>query len=107
MLAIARGRGWRIPLFYFIAGAVFLFLSLGVTTRISDVYFKLPFSSVFREPARLRFITGFCFAVLAGFAIDTLAQRVASRSPSPRATCWRHWPLWVGRGAADRMGDGG
>jgi hypothetical protein len=74
VLAIARGRGWRVPLFYFMAGALFLFLSLGVTTRIADVYFKLPFASVFREPARLRFVTGFCVAVLAGFAIDTLTQ---------------------------------
>jgi hypothetical protein len=96
VLAIARGRGWRVPLFYFIAGAVFLFLSLGVTTRISDVYFKLPFSSVFREPARLRFITGFCFAVLAGFAIDTLSQGSRLALAIAAATL-AALALWVGR----------
>lgn len=72
-IAIAHGSHRRVALFYFLAGALFLFLSLGVNNPIAFVYYQMPFSNLFRVPIRLVFVTGFCVSVLAGLALDVLA----------------------------------
>jgi hypothetical protein len=71
LVGVARRR---IALFYFLAGLLFLLLSLGHATPLGELYFKLPISGLFRNPGRFRYVTGFCTAVLAGLAIDVLAQ---------------------------------
>ena len=63
----------RVALFYFLAGALFLTLSLGNETGIGRLYSALPGVGMFRGPMRFRFVTGFCTSVLAGLAIDALA----------------------------------
>lgn len=69
---LSSGRR-RLALFYVLAGALFLALSLGDNTMVGRTYLAMPLGHLFRHPFRFVFPAGFCVSVLAGLAIDELA----------------------------------
>ena len=75
LVAVVSSRRRRPALFYLLVAVGFLVLSLGLSTRIGYLYYQLPLSSLFREPVRFRFVTGFCVAVLTGLAVDALVEK--------------------------------
>lgn len=95
MAAIAGTGRRRIALFYFLAGLLFLVLSLGFSTRLGQLYFRLPISGLFREPMRFRFVTAFCVSVLIGLAIDVLG-RGNWRAVAVTAAALAGLYVWVG-----------
>jgi hypothetical protein len=85
----------RTALFYFLAALLFFTLSFGDATPLGQVYYRLPVSSLFREPLRFRFVTSFCVSVLAGLAIDVLAQG-SWRAVAVAAASLGGLYLWLG-----------
>ncbi|MFM8473476.1 MAG: hypothetical protein ACKOBV_08160, partial [Candidatus Kapaibacterium sp.] len=79
-------RTWRSPLpLFLIAVSVFGFLfALGNNGFVFPLFFKLPFFNALRIPARMMFVVGFAFSLLAGFGFDAL-MRHGGTTPS-RAT---------------------
>ncbi|MFN4769796.1 MAG: hypothetical protein ACK5JL_07145 [Candidatus Kapaibacterium sp.] len=67
-------RSWRTSLgLFLIVMSVFGFLfALGSNGFVFPLFFKLPFFNALRIPARMMFVVGFAFSVLAGFGFDAL-----------------------------------
>lgn len=78
--AAAAGAWWvrrafrRVGLFYLLAALLYLALALGESTPLFDLYRRLPMGSLFREPQRFSWITGFCMAVLCALGVDALLR---------------------------------
>lgn len=72
--AFSDSRHRRSAVFYGLAGLIFFLLSFGDKTILGEIYYDLPVSSLFRQPLRFRFVTGFCVSVLIGLSIDALAR---------------------------------
>ena len=69
----------RLVTFYLLVGCLYGVLALGRGTPFFDLYAHLPPGpATLRYPTRLFWICGFCMAVLSGFGIDALTQRVRS-----------------------------
>jgi hypothetical protein len=64
-------------------GALTAVLATGPLTRLFSLYTALPLLGPFRGPFRVLLLTDFCFAVLAGSALDVMWRRGALE---PRAT---------------------
>jgi len=62
-------------------------LSLGSTLGLSYVTYHLPLYSLFREPGRHAFESGFALAVLAGFGIAALERRTVTVRAAALAVC--------------------
>lgn len=78
--AAAAGAWWirratrRVGLFYLLAALLYLALALGDSTPLFDLYRRLPMGSLFREPPRFTWISGFCLAVLCALGVDALLR---------------------------------
>src|SRR5262249_958099 len=73
-LPATRSRG----VFYLCAGVLYFVLALGPSTPLFGWYLKLPMSPLFREPARLMWLTSFCLAVLTGLGVQSLLEAGAA-----------------------------
>lgn len=78
-------RMFRTPLgMFLVVMSVFAFLfALGSNGFVFPVFFKLPFFNALRIPARMMFVVGFAFSLLAGFGFDALIRRTTSSSMTP------------------------
>ena len=83
-------------LFYGLAGVFFFVLSFGDSTPLGRLYYQLPLSSLFRQPMRFRFVTGFCSALLTGLAVDALAEK-RWLAVGVAAVALAGMAAWVGR----------
>jgi hypothetical protein len=68
-------RGRRVMLFYLGAGLLYIVLSFGPNTPVFDWYLRLPMAQSFRGPARMLWVTGFCFAIVTAIGVDTFRWR--------------------------------
>jgi hypothetical protein len=75
----------RRAIFYTLAGGLYFALAFGSATPLFELYLKLPFAALFREPPRFTWVTSFCVAVLTGFGADAI---IRGRHAVPG---WRRW----------------
>ncbi len=81
-LASVFGRRGRRELWFFVLlFAVTLDFMRGGFGTVFPMYFRLPYGDVFRIPARIGFVTGFAAAMLVGFGVSAIVDRL------------RRWPL--------------
>jgi hypothetical protein len=64
----------RTALFYAGAGVLYFALALGTNTSLFELYTRLPWGGLFREPVRFMWVVGFCLAVLTAFGLDALVS---------------------------------
>lgn len=76
-------RLWRTSLgMFLIVISLFAFLfALGKNGFVFPVFFQLPFFNALRIPARMMFVVGFAFSILAGFGFDSLVRARTSTTP--------------------------
>jgi hypothetical protein len=74
----------RTALFYAGAGVLCFVLALGTNTSLFELYTRLPWGRLFREPVRFMWVVGFCLAVLTAFGLDALG----SGGRRNRAVAW-------------------
>lgn len=69
-LAFVRPGKRRLPLFFVLIAT--LYLALAVDSPLFALYRELPLGSLFREPVRFLWVTGFALSVLGAFGAETL-----------------------------------
>lgn len=80
------GRARAVAAWALVVGALALGFAVGGATPLFRLYLALPVLGWFRGPNRLVILADFCFALLAGLALDALLHRRAARNS---AAPWR------------------
>jgi len=82
--AFTKRATLRVALFYAVAGLLYFVLAFGVSTPLFELYMKLPWGGLFREPVRFMWLASFCLSVLTAFGLDALVSSPDARSRAGR-----------------------
>jgi len=78
-VALANARRWRLSLFYAAASIAYLLLALGPNGGLFPLYMKMPLGTLFKDPNRALWVTGFCVAVLVALGVDAVVEFHSAR----------------------------